>query len=436
MNQLFKIVIFINIIFSSPFSHAALDSNLDNDNNSVILTLVCGDYFRNDENSSYLTGILKINYFNEQFKFRDYRCIMDQAREWEDGKIINQPLIRMNLIINYHIDQVKKWSLDGSYIGFSKNNWLMSLGSIERWWGPGWDGSLILSNNARPIPGLSIERLETTPSEHPWLQWMGSWQLVVLMGQLESNRDFSKSLFFGMRLNFKPWSTLEVGLSRTAMWGGEGRPRGLKTFFDLLIGQDNIKGNRSQEPGNQLAGVDVRWQLLGERVPVAFYGQVIGEDEVNLLPYKFMGLLGTEIWGAMGAEGGDTYRIYLEYADTRARFTYSKKSYNTSYEHSLYTSGYRYYGRSIGHTMDGDGLMYSLGVLLNVKPHLLWRFGVRNIQPNVDDSLNRNIMEYSVQPTFIGRRVQWGGGVSFWDEHRRESRMVDWFYQLNITLQF
>ena len=43
-------------------------------------------------------------------------------------------------------------ALDGSYIAARLGNWSASFGQVERWWGPGWDGSLILSTNARPIP--------------------------------------------------------------------------------------------------------------------------------------------------------------------------------------------------------------------------------------------------------------------------------------------
>ena len=31
----------------------------------------------------------------------------------------------------------------------------LRLSVTDRWWGPGWDGSLILSNNARPIPAIT-----------------------------------------------------------------------------------------------------------------------------------------------------------------------------------------------------------------------------------------------------------------------------------------
>ena len=47
---------------------------------------------------------------------------------------------------------------DGSQLGVDFGNWSFAASTMDRWWGPGWDGSLILSNNARPIPSFTIGR--------------------------------------------------------------------------------------------------------------------------------------------------------------------------------------------------------------------------------------------------------------------------------------
>ena len=41
-------------------------------------------------------------------------------------------------------------TVDGSYLAARLGNWSGRVGKIDRWWGPGWDGSLIMSTNARP----------------------------------------------------------------------------------------------------------------------------------------------------------------------------------------------------------------------------------------------------------------------------------------------
>ena len=57
----------------------------------------------------------------------------------------------------------KQLRADGSYLGVNIGNFMISAGLMERWWGPGWDGSLILSTNARPIPSITLERNYTDP---------------------------------------------------------------------------------------------------------------------------------------------------------------------------------------------------------------------------------------------------------------------------------
>ncbi len=84
---------------------------------------------------------------------------------------------------------------------------------------------------------------------------------------------------WGLRGSFRPMSGLEIGLSRTAQWYGDGRDCDLKTFLRLLNGSDNRGANVNPEdqPGNQLGGIDIRWTLPRQR-PLAIYMQWIAED--------------------------------------------------------------------------------------------------------------------------------------------------------------
>jgi hypothetical protein len=62
---------------------------------------------------------------------------------------------------------------------------MFAAGFMQRWWGPGWDGSLILSSNARPIPALSVDRNYSDPFGLPVLRRLGPWSASVGMGQLD-----------------------------------------------------------------------------------------------------------------------------------------------------------------------------------------------------------------------------------------------------------
>ena len=168
---------------------------------------------------------------------------------------------------------------DGTYVGVALGNWMLTAGWQERWFGPGRDGSLILSSNARPSPGIAIQRNNSTPFKTKWLSWMGPWTFTSFMSQLDDERAVKDALLFGVRGSIRPLSGLEIGLSRTAQWCGDGRPCDFSTFVDLLLGNDNqgVNVDPEDEPGNQLGGIDIRW-ALPRQIPVALYMQWIGED--------------------------------------------------------------------------------------------------------------------------------------------------------------
>ena len=208
-------------------------------------------------------------------------------------------------------DDGKEIRPDGSYAALVLGNWMVHAGYIDRWWGPGWEGSLIYGSNARPIPSITVERNYSDPVQHPWLRWIGQFRFVVTMGQLEEERtDAPNAQLFGMRATWKPHRRIEIGISRSAQWCGDGRPCDLDTFWDLLIGNDNDQ-SLEEQPGNQLAGFDLRWSLPW--VPVAIYAQAIGEDEANFMPSKYIGLGGIEFWGGVGER---SWRVHVEAADT------------------------------------------------------------------------------------------------------------------------
>jgi hypothetical protein len=278
-------------------------------------------------------------------------------------------------------DDGKTWRPDGSYVGVSFWNMMLSAGYVDRWWGPGWDGSLILSTSVRPIPGITLERNYSDPFTWPVLKWFGPWRANITFGALEDHReDFDETRFFAARVTFKPWKHLEIGLSRTAQWCGEGRPCDAETFWDLLTGQDNDQ-DPSLQPGNQLAGYDVRLSSPWRSVPLAFYGQMIGEDEAGFLPSKFLGLFGLEHWGSVG---DGSYRVRVEYSDTSCSFSHADPEFDCAYESNIYTEGYRFRGRAIGHSTDSDSRMTTAGALYMTGDGSSWELLVRSSDLNRD----------------------------------------------------
>jgi len=133
----------------------------------------------------------------------------------------------------------------------------------------------------------------------------------------------------------------------------------------MVLGNDNQTADGSaaaNQPGNQMAGYDMRLRSPWRALPLVFHTQWIGEDEAGGLPSKFLGQFGLETWGQSGVGG---WRLRAEYADTACSFTRSPPEYGCAYRNSIYPQGYTYRGRIIGDTMDNDSRRYTLAGLLN-----------------------------------------------------------------------
>ena len=304
---------------------------------------------------------------------------------------------------------------DGSYGSAVFGNVAVTAGLREQWWGPGWDGSLILGTDARPMPSLTVERLLSDPFETRWLRWLGPWRATASVGQGEGGstaRDGRLAVrpdtkFFAARLAFKPKPWLEIGLSRSSQFCGEGRDCDLGTFWDMLRGRDNTDEalTAAEQPGNQMAGYDFRLRSPWRGAPVALYGQFIGEDEAGGLPSKFLGLLGAEVWGG-GAVGG--WRAHLEYADTACSFSRQRPQADCAYRNSVYPQGYTHRGRMIGHGIDNDSRMLSLGALLLRPSGDVWTLRARRTDFNRIGATPDAAHRFAAAPRQIDDfQVQW-----------------------------
>lgn len=290
---------------------------------------------------------------------------------------------RLKTQLEWQPQDDKRARIDGSFVGAATGNWAITLGALDRWWGPGWDNSLILSSNARPVPALSISRLENTAFDVPVLNWLGPWNFIALAGQLDSHSTVPNTKFIGFRFCFAPVNGVEVGASRTIQWGGDDRPQDGRSLFDAIIGRSNVgSGGVGEDNSNQLAGFDVRWVSPLFHQNYALYGQLIGEDEAGFLPSLNIGLFGAEWWG--GLQGGKSWRLTIEHANTHASFT-DESQENVAYEHSTYLSGYRYYNRVLGAAIDSDARSTKMTAMFSANNDVFWSVSIRKTAFNNDN---------------------------------------------------
>lgn len=260
------------------------------------------------------------------------------------------------------------WRLDGSYVAAVMGNHILSGGAMDRWWGPGRDNTLILSSAARPVWGFSLERNAALAFRNEWLSWIGAWTYSLNWGFLGDEREIPNARLLTFRVASRPTDSLEVGLSRLAIWCGDGRPCDAETLLDIIIGRDNTGEsgiNEENDPSNQLFAWDLRWVSPFSDGPWALYTQWVANDEVNGRPSQWFGQIGFETWGELETRWlAGSWRAHLELTDTVAEFWQGDPAYNRAYNHYLYQTGVRYKGQPLGASIDGDSLSVSAGVTL------------------------------------------------------------------------
>ncbi len=293
----------------------------------------------------------------------------------------------------------EKVRYDGSYIAGYLGNWSLSIGMQDRWWGPGWDSNLALSNNARPMPAISISRRSAEPFVIPFTEYGIPWTVTSFMGKMNDNRIVNDTLLWGFRLNFKPFDSLEVGITRLAQWGGDGRPQDFSTFKNVLLGKDNcdptgLKGidcgpNKELEPGNQQAGYDIKYTFSLNKVMFSLYGQYYAEDGDNTSSFSFLtepvilAGVSTHIFPLNKAS-----TLYVEYSDTYADCsdTNGIDTGNCFNEHHTYASGMRYNRRAIGNLYDNDSKAITLGMVSELQVDTNLEIKLRKLKLNFDNS--------------------------------------------------
>jgi hypothetical protein len=234
----------------------------------------------------------------------------------------------------------------------------LQAASHRSWWGPGWQSSLLLGNNAPALSSIGVQRASASRSESPWAAWMGPWNVEFFVAQAE---DPLRSYLVGQRLTLRPWPALEIGLSRTAQWGGRGRKHSARRFMRMLLGvglNADTEEERSNDPAGVMAGFDLRLRCpFGLRC--AGYAQLIGEDEAKRMPSKYLGLYGVESWSADGRS-----RSFAEFAETTCGAPLQQTPETPcAYRNGAYPDGYTHAGRWLGAGIGPDSRLFTLGWL-------------------------------------------------------------------------
>ena len=259
----------------------------------------------------------------------------------------------------------KKFDFSDSYFAVVSGNFILGIGNYDRWWGPAHHGSLILSNFSKSSPGIFIRSLEGFSSSSPFFRSFGKVNFSLFANQLEKNRHIKNPFLVGTRLSFNPLNGLTIGLTRSIMFGGDGKDNSLSAFWDSFIGDESRRNNTEDENiDNELAGLDIKYSFNLNNLVWSFYGQYIGEDGSDYWPWRTFYLAGSEL---LFLNDGMLNSINFEYIDTYydgkgKGHKESEVGTNIIYEHSSYRNGYRYKGSPLGAFIDGDSNYYNFSI--------------------------------------------------------------------------
>ena len=239
------------------------------------------------------------------------------------------------------------------YLKFSPFDFLeVEVGRDSMWWGQGDRGTLILTDNASPLDMLKVSN--PTPSFLPWyFSYLGPFKYTIFCAVLDDDRDFVNTRFAGTRVDFKPTPDLEIGLSHTFMFGGDGGPSsgGFMQFLKLAALAEYSVGRV-----HNMAAFDFRY-----RMPflwnTEFYAEWGGNDaglKPNIRQFLFQDIgyiLGVYL-PKITSDGRTDLRI--EYGDNVNEGGLGSKLNGMWYTHGTYVSGVTYNGLILGDSMGPD----------------------------------------------------------------------------------
>jgi hypothetical protein len=108
---------------------------------------------------------------------------------------------------------------------------------------------------------------------------------------------------------------------------------------------------------------------------------------------------------------GSVLRAHVEYANTKVKWYDSEIEWDWSYWQAIFTEGYRYRGRNLGHTTDGDAETTSIGLSLTSGEGSRWAALVRRGRLDICCTPYMNSRVSSGPSDYISGELSWEGRI-------------------------
>jgi hypothetical protein len=271
-----------------------------------------------------------------------------------------------------------------TYVGVNLRNIQITFGKQSLSWDPGDSGSLNLSDNAEPIYMLRIT--QATPRVLPgFLRILGPIRTELFFGKLSGQSFPVRPWIFGQKLTVKPTPNLEFGLSRTAMFAGDGPPPGadqpltLRTFRNVIF---SFSTGLTGDPGDRRIGFDFRYRLPRLRKHVTLYVDTMADDDETVLVDPQNGIYKPGVH-LVGMPHLKKFEFRVERPLTSTQFTTESTGPrpNTGrliYWNNNYRSGYTHNGNLLGNWVGRSGQGWWTEVKYWISPRDTVRFQYRH----------------------------------------------------------
>lgn len=179
-------------------------------------------------------------------------------------------------------DSANQFRFIEAYGTISMMGWNTTFGKQSLWWGQARSGSLMFSNNAEPITMLRLSRSDAfkLPSV---LGWLGPIRMEAFMGRLQGHSYPAHPWIHGEKFVFKPTENLELGFSRTVVFGGEGRPFTFNLLYKSYFSVGGVNNSAGFDAGDRHGGFDFSYRVPGLRKWLVIYSDSLSDDDPSPL---------------------------------------------------------------------------------------------------------------------------------------------------------
>ena len=319
--------------------------------------------------------------------------------------------------------QIDRLRLLDSYVSWSFNKVQVSFGKQSLWWGPGQNGAMLISDNAEPINMIRIDQVQpfTLPGI---LKYLGPMRMQVFMGRLAGQNFIDlggtpigtyvqplsdQPYVTGQKLSLKPTPNLEIGISRTSVFGGPAFPVTPGRLGTVLfsLSTSNTSGN---DPGDRRTGFDFSYRIPGLRNWLTLYADAMAEDEINPIAYPRRSAMNPGIYLS--------HLPKLPHVDFRAEAAYTDLpgliQSDYFYWNVRYINGYTNNGNLIGDWVgrQGKALQLTSNYWLSGKDKIQVSYRKLEVSPDTGHGGNQQAFKGSID-TAMSSSLRASGWVQY-----------------------